>query len=282
MSIIDKCDKIGERVLEEKGINTLPVDVKKLAEESDFIVAPFPNGQAGNGYAGMLLRQGNNFAIFYSEAIKNDGFQRFTIAHELGHYFIDSHLEAVLDANGVHKSREPFSSGNQFEKQADSFAAGLLMPAQLCKRVMGRYDDGLEAILALADACKTSLMSSAIRYTELSVGKIAIIVSENGQILFSNSSKSMASSGFFVKVNMSLPQTSLSARCGRDNNFILSAANGEQEGDLSDWSSHRSCLCFEQVKGLGATGKVLTVLVPQEEEDEDEGDEDNGFEMRFR
>lgn len=284
MSIIDKCDKIGERILEEKGINTLPVDVKKLAEDSDFIVAPFPKGQSGNGYAGMLLRQGNDFAIFYSETIKNDGFQRFTIAHELGHYFIDGHLGAVLDASGVHKSREPFSSGDQFEKQADSFAAGLLMPTGLCRRITRQYDDSLEAILALATACNTSLMSSAIRYAEMSEGKIAIIVSENGQVLFSCVSRPMAFSGFFVRSKASLPQTSLSARCGVDSDFIASARSGEQEGDLSDWGSHKSCLCLEQVKGLGATGKILTVLIPQTEEgeDEDEDTEVGGFDLRFR
>lgn len=283
MSIIDKCDKIGERILEEKGIQALPVDVKKLAQDSDFIVEPFPKGQSGNGYAGMLLRQGNDFAIFYSENIKNDGFQRFTIAHELGHYFIDGHLEAVLGSNGIHKSREPFSSGDQFEKQADSFAAGLLMPTQLCRRVTRQYDDGLEAILALADACKTSLMSSAIRYTELSNDNIAIIVSENGQVLFSSASKPMKSTGFFVRSKTPLPQTSLSARCVVDSSFILSASDGEQEGDLSDWGSHNSCFCLEQVKGLGATGKLLTVLVPQIEEDESEDEEyGDSFELRFR
>lgn len=281
MSIIDRCEKIGERILEDRGINTLPIDVKKLAEDSDFIVTPFPKGQTGNGYAGMLLRQGNDFAIFYSEAIKNDGFQRFTIAHELGHYFIEGHLEAVLDANGVHKSKEPFSLADQFEKQADSFAAGLLMPTGLCKRITRQYDDGLEAIVALATACNTSLMSSAIRYTEMSDGKIAIIVSENGQILFSCASRPMISSGFFVKSKTHLPQTSFSAQCGIDRSFVASALSGEQEGDLSDWGNHNSCLCFEQVKGLGATGKILTVLVPQAEDDGDEA-EDEGFDLRFR
>ncbi len=37
----------------------------------------------------MLLREGNEFGIFYSTAISNKGFQRFSIAHELGHYSLE-------------------------------------------------------------------------------------------------------------------------------------------------------------------------------------------------
>jgi hypothetical protein len=125
-------------------------------------------------------------------------------------------------------------------------------------------------------------MSSAIRYTELSDGKIAIVVSENGQVLFSSASKSIATSGFFEKSKERLPQASLSVQRGKDNKFILSAASDEQEADLSDWCNHRSCLCYEQVKGLGVTGKILTVLVPQTEEEDEEDGEDEGFELRFR
>lgn len=281
MGIIDKCDRLGENILRDKGINSLPIDVKKIAQDAEIILEPFPEGQSGIGYAGMLLHRGNQFAIFYSTRIASEGFQRFTIAHELGHYFIEGHPEAVLDANGIHKSREPFSSNDSYERQADSFAAGLLMPSWLCQQVARRHDDGLDPIIAIADACNTSLMASAIRYVELSKDKVAILVSQNGKILFSSASPAMLRAGFFVKSGTPIPANSLSATCSSDSGFIRKADTGEQESDLSDWSVHDSCLCYEQVKGLGATGKLLTVLVPQEEDDEDQ-EESGDFELRFR
>lgn len=282
MGIIDKCDTIGERIVNQHKIRDLPIDVAQIAKNSGIIVEPFPNGQVGNGFAGMLLHRGNDFLIFYSDKIKNIGFQRFTIAHELGHYFIEGHPEAIFDSNGIHKSREPFSSNDRYERQADSFAAGMLMPSELCRPIIRKYDDGLDAILILADACKTSLMSSAIRYAELSNEKIAIIVSKDGKVIFSNASPTMARSGFFIRHQSSIPSTSLTVKCGRDSDFIRQARQNEQEGDLSDWCNHKSCLCLEQVKGLGETGKILTVLVPQEQEDEDEEEDDSNFEFRFR
>ncbi len=282
MGIIDNCGVLGEGIVRQHKISNLPIDVAQIAESAGIIVEPFPNGQAGNGFAGMLLHRGNDFLIFYSDKIKNIGFQRFTIAHELGHYFIEGHPEAVFDSNGIHKSREPFSSSDKYERQADSFAAGMLMPSELCRTIIRKYDDGLEAILILADACKTSLMSSAIRYTELSNGKIAIIVSKDGKTIFSNASPTMARSGFFIRHQSSLPPTSLTVKCGRDTDFIRQARQDEQEGDLSDWCNHKSCLCLEQVKGLGETGKILTVLVPQDQEEEDEEEDDRDFELHFR
>ena len=279
MSSINRCEVAGERVLAEKGITSLPVDVIKLATDARIMVCPFPEGQAGNGFAGMLLHRGNEFGIFYSTKISHEGFQRFTIAHELGHYFLEGHPEAVFDANGVHKSRDPFSSNDKYEKQADSFAVGLLMPSNLCKAVTRQYDDGLAAIIALADACNTSLMSSAIRYTDLTSGKIAIIVSANGQVLFSSVSNALRENGFFVERGMRLPRGSLSLQCSNDSHFILAANNDEDDSDLSYWSNYKTCLCSEQVKGLGMTRKILTILVPhvQDEEDEEEYDDEPRF-----
>jgi Zn-dependent peptidase ImmA (M78 family) len=45
----------------------------------------------------MLLRHGNAFGILYATHIPSEGFQRFSIGHELGHYFIASSGESVGD-----------------------------------------------------------------------------------------------------------------------------------------------------------------------------------------
>ena len=63
----------------------LPIDLLSLAKSRDILVEPKPN--TAKGVSGMLLRAGNNFAIGYATHINSEGFQRFCVAHELGHYF---------------------------------------------------------------------------------------------------------------------------------------------------------------------------------------------------
>ena len=81
-----------------------------------------------DGVSGMLLRHGNNFGIVYATHIPSEGFQRFSIGHELGHYFLDGHVDQILPKDGVHVSRAGFVSADPYELEADQFAAGPLMP----------------------------------------------------------------------------------------------------------------------------------------------------------
>jgi len=47
--------------------------------------------------------------------------QRFSIAHELGHYCLEGHPDALL-SNGRHYSRAGFVSSDPFEQEADHFS----------------------------------------------------------------------------------------------------------------------------------------------------------------
>ena len=129
----------------------------------------------------MLLRHGNNFGIVYATHIPSQGFQRFSISHELGHFFLDGHLDQLLK-DGVHVSRAGFVTADPYELEADHFAAGLLMPEAPFRKAMDRYDPGLDAIEAVADLCLTSRTATAIRYAELTDAAVAVIMSTGGII----------------------------------------------------------------------------------------------------
>ena len=64
--------------------------------------------------------------IIVNSAIDNDGRKNFTIAHELGHYFLghtlNNHLDNEINEEGL--SNEPF------EYEADFFATCLLIPEE--------------------------------------------------------------------------------------------------------------------------------------------------------
>ena len=165
----------GEAVLGEEKITDLPVDPFAIARTHDIVVQAKPDTESG--VSGMLLRHGNAFGILYASDIPNEGFQRFSVAHELGHYFLEGHIYHVLPNDGIHSSHAGFSSGDPYEQEADNFAVGLLMPGNPFKRLMGRARLGLADIEAAREACKTSLTSTAIRYAELTDDAIAVILS---------------------------------------------------------------------------------------------------------
>jgi IrrE N-terminal-like domain len=131
----------AEAFLRENGIEGLPVDPFAIAVSRDIVVEPKPD--AGPGVSGMLLRHGDTFGILYATHIPSEGYQRFSVAHELGHYFLDGHIDHVLPKDGVHASQAGFVSADPYELEADQFAAGLLMPAAAFRRALGKRDAGL-------------------------------------------------------------------------------------------------------------------------------------------
>ena len=117
----------------------------------------------------MLLHMGGVFGIGYPTHINNQGFRRFSVAHELGHYRLPGHIEAVLGDQGRHFSKAGFRSTGRYEQEADQFASTLLMPAKLFAAAAGRAGDGLQAIKTLQATCETSLEVTAIRYAQTNV-----------------------------------------------------------------------------------------------------------------
>nr|VFJ74908.1 MAG: protein of unknown function (DUF955) [Candidatus Kentron sp. FW] len=265
----------AEALLRDKGILELPVDPFSIAESEGIIVEPKPD--TAKGVSGMLLRDGDTFGIMYATDIQNEGFQRFSIAHELGHYFLEGHPEHVLD-NGHHASHAGFSSSDHYELEADHFAASLLMPHRFFKVALGKYAPGLDAILEMADLCKTSLTATAIRYTELTDDAVAIIVSIGPIIdygFLSGSMKSfLGSELMWPRKGTPVPQSTETARFNAEPDRVTQNERSDGETDLMDWLGGReSVMVTEEVIGLGEYGKTLTVLSSEslDQDDDEEG-----------
>jgi transcriptional regulator with XRE-family HTH domain len=108
------------------GHNDPPIDVRAVANSLGVAVAtrPFPNALSA-----LIVRHGANAAI----GVNSDQApvrQRFSIAHELGH-FVLHHDDQHFIEYGVAPSVEGESPGYswQHEQEANRFAAELLMPA---------------------------------------------------------------------------------------------------------------------------------------------------------
>lgn len=281
----------GERLVRDLGLKSLPVDPFAIAKDRGIAVQAKPD--TAPGVSGMLLRNGNNFGIMYATHIDNEGFQRFSVAHELGHYFLEGHIDHVLSGDGVHASHAGFVSGDPYELEADQFAAGLLMPGSMFSRAIGGHEAGLAIIETLAGLCRTSLTATAIRYAELTDDAVAVAISTGQTIDFCCLSDGMKSLKqlTWLKKRSPVPSGTATARFNADPARVAAADRDENDIDIRDWlGGVRSVPAMEEIAGLGSYGKTLTVLscpsiIDDSYRDEDEDDEEalsKSWTPRFR
>ncbi|MFT8913455.1 ImmA/IrrE family metallo-endopeptidase [Zymomonas mobilis] len=126
-----------ERVIREansltNGYSAPPIPVREIAENAgvDVIFSSF--GGASERVAGFCDFEARRLYVNSNDIITR---QKFTMAHELGHWilhreFFESHPAEYRVLPRFHK---PVS--NHFEREADIFAANLLAPAALLRPV---------------------------------------------------------------------------------------------------------------------------------------------------
>ena len=212
------------------------------------------------------------FCIAYSTHIKSKGFQRFSIAHELGHYFLEGHIDHILpNKDDSHESSAGFHSDDFYEREADYFASGLLMPSFLITPIIKNTDIGFPTIEKIAESSKTSLTSSAIRYTQLSKDAIAIIISKKERVIFCflSQAMSMLPNTLWPRKHSPVPSDSLAMHFNKDSGFIKQGGYEKDEIDIKEWLSGDNSIQFkEEIKALGSYGKILTVLSCEEDIEE--------------
>lgn len=107
-------DDLGYELIRAAGLTGPPVDLSR-------VIGLFPGLEVaqepldGDGY--LVRVPGGAEVVINSRAPVSR--QRFTLAHELGHYVIDSELARDI----------PRLQNSELERWCDSFAVGLLMPA---------------------------------------------------------------------------------------------------------------------------------------------------------
>lgn len=269
-------ERRGSRIAEQWGAPSLPINPRIVAEKKQITVASKPL----TGCSGCLVRQGDTFGILYSSNLPNEGMVNFTIAHELGHYFLDGHAEALFpDGDGIHQSSGPFRSSDPREREADHFAVGLLMPESLFVKAGRTAGDGLDAIEALAAACGTSITATAIRFANLADGPVAMVVATEKRIDFCFMSESLRSlRGLeWPKKGNAVPGGTVTAKLAAKPEDVESARRLSGSCSFADWiEGAPDCNCTEEVVGLGRFGQTLTVIWSEDELDEEEesGDDD--------
>ncbi len=269
--------KCGERKAKEHGFSSFPIDPFRIAVNEDIFVEAKKPDQAG--VSGGIIFGDHGVGIFYATNITSSGFQRFTIGHELGHYFLDGHPEEILKQAPVHISRAGFTEGsNSIEIEADHFSSGLLMPTGLVRQALDRNQVGLIGIEHLALESECSLTGSAIRAAECSPYPMAIVVSRGERVCYC-----FLSDGFkqlkprtYPRKNDALPDTGTRAFNSNPMN-VEKGRRTTTETTLSEWFDGPAGITLdEEVIGLGSYGFTLTVFSSEElpaEPDEEEDEE---------
>lgn len=128
-----------------------------------------------DAFDGLLHYGKGKFTVFCNTARPGEPRRRFTLSHELGHYFLPRHHQALRYRNLEHASHCNYTSNEKMEREADTFASNLLMPKKRFINAAKRVPRGLEGVKKLASNFGTSLTSTAIRYLDLHLGEGVLI-----------------------------------------------------------------------------------------------------------
>ncbi len=158
----------AKKLLEEEGVVDAPVDVEALAL-SQGVVVRFE--ELEDRISGILVRKGERVYAAINK-LHHPNRQRFTIAHELGHFLLHPKSPTVFvdDALVYFREDDISSPADAREVEANVFAAAVLMPKRLLERdIKGRFIDAFDdsALRALVQKYKVSQQALLIRLTRL-------------------------------------------------------------------------------------------------------------------
>jgi Zn-dependent peptidase ImmA (M78 family) len=125
---------MARELIERHDVMWAPVPVELIAEQEGIEVVRV---MAGWNESGFLMRQADSTPVIGINRKNSPKRQRFTIAHELGHWRLHKGKPLIVDQSVMVNKRDNISSeaSDLEEIQANQFAAALLMPETLVRRI---------------------------------------------------------------------------------------------------------------------------------------------------
>jgi hypothetical protein len=204
-----KLEDLAKCVRRNADAEILPVNLVKIADYDGIILQPVTEHSRFNGKIEFLADE-NVFVIYHPDpaTYRFPSRLRFSIAHEIAHFHIDDHRDALIRGES-HSSESGFRSKHPKEIQADEFAAALLIPAHLMEpQIEKRGFMSLEEIRKVAQACEVSPYATTIRYVRMAAEVCLVVLAQNGVIKSSFSSDEAKIKRFGKLSIQSLPEMS--------------------------------------------------------------------------
>lgn len=152
------------------------VQLEKIALDESLPVGYF---NYKNYFDGLLVYD-SHFSIHLNidtGNYKGSKRSRFSMAHELGHYFIPDHHRAIKKGTfQAHKSSFMVKQKDYREEEADYFASRLLMPSVPFKQACGREKFSLRLVDRISDTFNVSKISALLRFADEDAGTVPISV----------------------------------------------------------------------------------------------------------
>ncbi|MBS0207109.1 MAG: ImmA/IrrE family metallo-endopeptidase [Planctomycetes bacterium] len=157
-------------------------------------------GNFGDRFDGKLKynKEKKKFLLFYNikydlglEQGTNHPRTRFSICHELGHFFIDEHHKYLLSGGKAHASSGEFKTAMQMEREADAFASSMLLPTHLVEPLLNNGELTLRKLEKVSEDFGASLLCTTIRGVRLSDLPCAVAGIRRGRIAWMFPSKAM-------------------------------------------------------------------------------------------
>jgi hypothetical protein len=210
------------------------------------------------GFEGALIRAENLpvGAIVVRESIRETGRKNFTIAHEIGHFVLPDLDQASLACTASDVANWSDSS-KQLERQADEFAAELLMPASLVQGIIQDAPPSLQLIEEIARKSRSSLSAAAWRYCDLTTERCAVVWSTDGATHWS---KRATAFGIPLPKGRRIEKGSFAAACFAKAKIPKRPRPVPARLWISSADLKRHATLWEQSKALPAYRSVITLL----------------------
>lgn len=169
---IDDIIKKVENILTKCKVFSAPIPIVSIAEEYGFIVIESNLKESGFMLIdedGVNVNGEKHQKVICINAKDSPLRKRFTIAHELGHFFLEVEGQTEAKRYFVHREFRDENFDAKKERAADLFASELLIPNGLLKQEMDKIQDDIEIFYLsipqlISDFFKVSLQCAEIRY----------------------------------------------------------------------------------------------------------------------
>ena len=181
---------LPERILKELGIDEpQDINLQQLYEKCNLTLMYAEDMSA---HAEIMIGP-NNHGIIPINQKQHLFRQRFSIAHELGHWHLHKNLDmfACDTSHGSSKTFFDDESGKLKERQADKFAANLLLPPYILKPyIKGLSKINFSCIKNLSETFQTSISATASQLVNIREHPILVAVyKEDGSLWYFNRSE---------------------------------------------------------------------------------------------
>ncbi len=274
MARIQPIRAVVDELLSEHQINRpSDIDVMRIASSMGIEVRQ----SQMDGCAANIVGLGDA-AIVTVDSRGDEGRQRFSIAHEIGHWIYDrGNGLSLCDAQDLATPWSSKAKSNPKERRANQFAAELLMPRSMFRIQSQNLPFNLNTVEVLRSAFSTSRTATAIRLVELGTSlAILALFDRNGKRAWFCSSADVPRNFYPHRL---LPNTSGIWKEVVTQGRLVSSV---EITDGDDWIEHvRSSDMTIECQGMRVRNHVMVLIAFPDESDITEL-LDNDDEFRWR